>query len=406
MAAEDISGFRDELPKAFQDLDPPDTWDDFHIIPIDVEGESAFDLDEIAAEIANADATDLVSNMTHDVDFSDDGLDPDDVFLDRLIQEAKLPSDADYGLIADRSFPGSPRPWSGDYLPPTDALAFYLPFHYYHPDHWGIYIIVEGLEDLSQFLLRHAKGRLHGHEATVGARLFLYHHEAFHHKVESMATRLEVTHRRPLYRRGFQELYDRTLKTDQCLEEALANAYAYRKVEQSFRDKGWDTRHMLNGLKAFIEGQPPGYNQALEFVDTDEFVCARDEFAEECHRESIEIIPLDRRVWRLFGYAFTGITRINSHTNYVINRGSPLVNRVPMDRRCISYRKLKKRLDGIVGLRLKRQGNGSHEIYVTESGNTVTIPHTTGDIAKGTLGSILKQAGIGMTVYDFLRYRG
>jgi len=398
MAADDISDFREQRPNVFKDLDPPQVWDDFHIIPTDIEGDSAFDLDSVAEEIAR-DPT-----FTEDLNggIERESLDSDDVFLDRIVEQNRL-DDADYGLTTDQTFPGNPRPWSADYLPPTDALAFYLPFHFYHPVHWGIYIIVEGLDDLSSYLRRHSNWQLDGPRATVGARLFLYHHEAFHHKVESMATRLEVTHRRPLYRRGFLDFYRRTLNTSSCLEEALANAYAYRKVESSFKKKGWSTRLILRGLKSFINGQPEGYNRAMEFVDYDSFIEGRDEFAERCHEEALELVSLDKSVWRLFSYAFYGITRINSYTNYVINRGSPLLNRLPIERRCVSYRDLKKRIEGMVGLHLKRQGKGSHEIYVTDAGNSVTIPRTTGDISKGTLGSILKQAGITMSVYDFLR---
>lgn len=50
-----------------------------------------------------------------------------------------------------------------------------------------------------------------------------------------------------------------------------------------------------------------------------------------------------------------------------------------------------------------RDGRGSHEIYDTDQGNTLTLLRTTGDVPKGTLNRILKQAGINMTVYDLLR---
>ena len=36
--------------------------------------------------------------------------------------------------------------------PPPDALAFYLPFHYFHPVWWGVYLLLEGVERLATFI--------------------------------------------------------------------------------------------------------------------------------------------------------------------------------------------------------------------------------------------------------------
>ena len=38
MAESDIQIFRDELPDAFDDKTPPTRWDEYHIVPVDIEG--------------------------------------------------------------------------------------------------------------------------------------------------------------------------------------------------------------------------------------------------------------------------------------------------------------------------------------------------------------------------------
>jgi predicted RNA binding protein YcfA (HicA-like mRNA interferase family) len=88
-----------------------------------------------------------------------------------------------------------------------------------------------------------------------------------------------------------------------------------------------------------------------------------------------------------------------------VRRGSALADRVDLHGRQIGYGEVKNKLAEMVGLRFKRQGSGSHEIYETADGNSVTLYHTNGDIPKGTLNSILKQAGIDMNVHDFIRTR-
>jgi hypothetical protein len=39
---------------------------------------------------------------------------------------------------------GGPIPYTDrSKMPPPDCLAFYLPYHYYHPDWWGVYLTLK-----------------------------------------------------------------------------------------------------------------------------------------------------------------------------------------------------------------------------------------------------------------------
>ena len=68
--------------------------------------------------------------------------------------------------------PGAPDARAG-YPPPPDALAFYLPFHYFPEDVWGIYLTYEGVAAMRDYLVAHSRGRLSPLEAAYAARLFL-----------------------------------------------------------------------------------------------------------------------------------------------------------------------------------------------------------------------------------------
>jgi hypothetical protein len=153
-------------------------------------------------------------------------------------------------------------------------------------------LILERVHKLAIDIRRRSAFELDVQEALITVRIFLYAHEAFHHIVESFATRLEVTHRTPLYKDGFQRLFNRVFGTDQCLEEALATAYGYRRVkERAFPQQPRKKKASLRALASFIEDCPPGYRCAQEFFVQRYFYQARSALAEENHHESLPRLP-------------------------------------------------------------------------------------------------------------------
>lgn len=68
----------------------------------------------------------------------------------------------------------------------------------------------------------------------------------------------------------------------------------------------------------------------------------------------------------------------------------------------ITYRTLSKKLRGF-GFEFFREAKGSHEIwYNSDTDRYTTIPKHRGDMAEGTVRSVLKQANI--DVEDFLKF--
>jgi hypothetical protein len=102
-----------------------------------------------------------------------------------------------------------------------DALAFYVPFHFYR-NGWGVFIRMSGAVYLASVLK--GGGLQPGDERYVSmAEAVLLQHELVHAAMEIACTRAELLARTALYRPYFG-----------CMaaahhEEALANAYAVRR---------------------------------------------------------------------------------------------------------------------------------------------------------------------------------
>lgn len=297
-------------------------------------------------------------------------------------------------------FPGAlQKNWSSPY-PPPDAFGFYLPFHYFYPRWWGIYLLAEGVVELGRLLYGISDGKLTEADSMVVSRVFLFGHEQYHHSVESMATRLEITHRLPIYKSGFEAFYQHTALTDAWLEEALANAHGYRRVKKVFGRAKWN---IIEGpLRGYISGCPPGYRKGLDYVTDSEFKEGEAELAEGGHKASHLATPeAHERLWTAFGHGFHPFRKRGSHVVYLVHSGSPLSERAGLAGRFLRYRELAIRLKES-GCSFERQGKGSHEIWRNQSGDTFSVPRHPGDLKRGTLSGILKQAGLQMGVEEFL----
>ena len=323
----------------------------------------------------------------------------------------------DFGVItvpdfgSPASFPGAPNSYNVEnFVPPPDCLAFYLPFHYFHPVWWGVYLIVEGVQGLASFVYRQTGGVLTYPESVVVARLFVYGHEAFHHIVESFATRLEVSHRKSLYRTGFDALYREGAGTSDSIEEALASAHGYRKVDsRAFRkpnDEPQKRKAALEAITEYIRCCPPGYNRAREFVQNTAFTSQRSKFAEKNHNWALpDIGQREAHVWHSFPNAFSGISRVHSRVNYAIHRDSPLIDRVRTRGHYLRYREVAQRLQKLGSCTFIRHGGGGHEIWQNPTGQSFEVPRHPRDLNTGTLQRIIKQAGLEVSMSQFMSQR-
>ena len=258
MSLEHLDLLHSELPELFQDRDLAPHWhEDLMIVPV-TDPEKVTDLN--ALEFQNY-------GDRHPAQWTE-FLKVDSELADGDMFEAIAPYHVEPGehspefpnVVAEvlgGSHVGAPLPYvHRQKMPPPDYLAFYLPFHYYHPDWWGVYLLYEGIFWLAGQILARSNNRVAVRRAFDAARLFLYYHEALHHKTECFAIQLELTHRKAFFKTGFDRYYQRTLGSDDCLEEGLGNTSAQRDSWDKLSDQKVDS-----ALAQYIDQSPPGYSQ-------------------------------------------------------------------------------------------------------------------------------------------------
>lgn len=299
-----------------------------------------------------------------------------------------------------------------------DRLAFYLPFHYFR-DWWGIYILPEGIlrirQELQPFFRIHGIGP---REQVRLAKQLLYHHEYYHHAVESFGTRLEAVVNKPCYLSGFSPRYRQTVHSSQCLEETCANSYAREKLLKNHKALGVARGDLAAAINHWFSGQPSGYREAKDTNGTwtkklrpllfEDYVQATPGLGSVLSSGASARSPISSSgvaaAWSIAGHMDRGIGDIRSRIAYLIPKGSPLYNRLPTDARtCVKGRSFKQKLKSLGIARFHRQG-GSHEIWESTSNNCrVPIPRHDGvDIPKGTMRGILRQLGTSMSIDEFL----
>ncbi len=369
----------DYLPTVFDLVTLPPDWDDEWIfIPLDSPESTVFQ---------NSPDEELFSAVNDSIEQNISGINPIESLPEQVAGE----------------FPGAlHKTWTSPY-PPADAFAFYLPFHYFYPKWWGIYLLAEGVEKLGEILHRIAAGRLTTTDCRIAARIFLFGHEQYHHSVESFATRLEITHRLPAYKTGFEDFYQRTRNTTDWLEEALANANGFCRVRHAYKKERAKRQLLDETLEEYIKKSPPGYNRGMEYVTNERFKEGEGVLAEAGHGgSSLHTPEADRALWSAFAHAFHPLRKRGSHVVYLAHKDSPLSRRVALAARYLRYRDVVTRLK-YFGCSFVREGKGSHEIWRGPNQRTFSVPRHPGDFKKGTLSGILGQAGIQLGVKEFFQ---
>lgn len=317
--------------------------------------------------------------------------------------------------IAGAGQPGTPgalrpKPCEQRVVPPPDCYAFYLPWHYFTARNWGIYLLVEGIEECGKSIERTACGGLTPAEARKAAKAFLFHHEAYHNAVETFGVRVEVSHRVPCYRVGFERLYRSGFAKCAVHEEGLATAYAANKVRtQVFADiPGANIRKLkrqiaFKALTALVGKMPAEYASALKLLPKAKAFNDGEQLFQECvHKESLPNIPgLKPAIWASALHSMGPSLQRNKSFSYLINKTHPAVR----DLLAVKYLSVKRkhflqRLRDVVGG--EEVGGGRHPKWQASSGKRVPVPSGT-DLNPYTCAQILKQFGLSLGIHEFMR---
>lgn len=159
-------------------------------------------------------------------------------------QTTTLPTEASTRIMAeDPILPRREPSPVGDGTTP-DALAYYLPFHFYRTA-WGIYIRAAGLWALARRLALPEKAP--DTEILTSAYNLLFDHEQFHFLAEHATSKVEVV--------TATKHYDAYFKNEDGAlhEEALANAYALRRLVRR------SSTTLVGAVSTWMATQGPGY---------------------------------------------------------------------------------------------------------------------------------------------------
>jgi hypothetical protein len=159
-----------------------------------------------------------------------------------------------------------------------DIWAFYLPFHFYR-NAWGIYILKSGVFKLAAGLLASRSVLPSQHWIIAFAWRVLLLHEMSHHLTELAVTRAQASltvfdMRPPMYPVLFQDRHAN------ALEEAVANALAYRRVGPLFYGSVFRSSKAFQDVKtrlwSVMKNQGPGYSDFDRVLSDQNFYNGRE----------------------------------------------------------------------------------------------------------------------------------
>jgi predicted RNA binding protein YcfA (HicA-like mRNA interferase family) len=242
-----------------------------------------------------------------------------------------------------------------------------------------------------------------GLELVRSGFFVLFLHEQFHHRVESMGIRYLVVEGAGRYRPYKSGVYRPALNTNDNLEEALANANAFRRlsdppyskcVSQVVRDA---TRNFLRWRFPF---DPPGYDQAPKYLSKAAFEKGTSLLHAQVQEANL------RPARSLTDFEVAGFDQslfsINSRIWQVVRRGQASVLPGSSPYKSIGTREMEQ-LAKARGYQPKPgAGKGSHIRMERPGAPSITIPSNRKDLSPGVIKSCLAALG-GYSLSDIPR---
>jgi hypothetical protein len=303
------------------------------------------------------------------------------------------------GDLRDRMQRGGGTPPLAD----PDALAWYQPFHYFGHS-CGIYVRESSVISMAEYILQSLpEPRRYDDDAIRGAfRLglaVLYLHEAFHHRMESFATGLEIVEGRKRYAPYCEQLYRPLLRarSDDLLEEALATAESYRRLGEHVYSRSVppDVRSTSRAqLKTWFRTLPPGYRQADLCLSNREFEAVLHELCSQI-QEAVLSPARDFRDWRLAFSLHRQLFNYKAVTYIVVPVGeTPAIPWFDEDRTArlsISSLQLERWLNKRYGYEVKP--GAKHQKLVSNGNPTLILPARRKSLSHVVLGNTARSLG-------------
>jgi len=286
----------------------------------------------------------------------------------------------------------------------VDSLAWYAPIHRFGLS-WGIYIYEASIIDIAGQIGTYLwpgvilRPRIPQQLARMALSI-LYLHEAFHHKIESFATRLEVVKQRKVFLPYQQNVYQKLLGTDELAEEALACTEMYLRLQERTYRRGISDfvyEATIAMLDDWIPILPPGYRMAetvlnglSPFEETRNFLLSQ-------VNEGIVNSTQSYHEWSIATQMTRGLFSSREIAYVLIPRGTKSIIpwfSVDIASLSISTRKLEKLIKRF-GYSEISGGKGSHRKFVHDTRPTIILPNGRESLSPAVLRSVAKSIGVG-----------
>lgn len=232
-------------------------------------------------------------------------------------------------------------------------------------------------------------------EVVRAAFYHLFLHEAFHHKNESLATRLEVVTGSSRFLPYKDRVYRPAMasgKDPGSLEESLANADSYRRLsEATYRTRL--SPPVMKGLKDYLKWRfpfdPPGYRQASDYLTESKFVRGLHVLEEQVITATATTKPAHR--WTLGPNLNEGFFGLQSDI-WVVVSGSHRVRLpfLPLRIGVVSTEALAKALQRNDGYQVVKGGKGSHLKLKASDKPTLILPGNKKELSPGVVRQVAK----------------
>lgn len=302
-------------------------------------------------------------------------------------------------------------PYSGPWIrgvSEIEAGAWYQPAHFFGAN-VGIYIREEAVIALAVVLYRRLvdAGELADQatqrRATRAAFGLYYLHECFHHKVESFGFRLHVATNVGVFRPYHSLVYRKTFGSDDCLEEAIANAHAFAALLD--RQGPWlcglrsrSKKVVEQFIRELYDSAPPGYRCWSSYAKPMPRRRGM-RFLQSQVLESTSKPILAERDWVLAPHLLKAALNTRSITTLLSAGRKERLPVLASPAPPVQGRKLKSFLKTIGFRQDKKRGKGSHQQFARDNPppRSITIPDHR-ELSPGLIAKVARD--LGMTVAD------
>lgn len=282
-----------------------------------------------------------------------------------------------------------------------DVCAWYQPIHFHALD-WGIFVKESCLVSLARKIFGESgesiasmtprQRNMFGKGLIRTAFSVFYHHELYHHKTECLGLRIHAVQHFSSFLRYFRNVYKVADRTDNQIEEALANAFMYREVNAS----RWVPTSLAEAARRYLlrtfPHNPPGYRLAGNYLTKHKFFDGQRELFSRVLEGSLSPSH-SPAYWNMAPRMNNAIFNITSDIWTVVPRGGKAIvptTATPL-KTCSSNQMVK--VCNEHGYSITSGGKGSH-IKLKKPGNpTLIIPGNRDNVSPGVAKSILESLG-------------